>query len=191
MRGPSATAARRRSVKQSSDPIRRSRPSPSRPSACAPTTSSAWTRAWTAPAPAAGGISGWSPKGPSSSAPPDRARLAFRANWRYTFSQIGSVAMISTARLVETLGGKRIIKGRPLSDEAVIDRVRSGLPFTALEAIATHFEIPQERLVRVLALPLRTLARRKKERRLRADESDRLIRLALIATLAQEILLSP
>ena len=96
--------------------------------------------------------------------------------------------MISTARLVETLGGRRIIKGRPLSDEAVIDRVRSGLPFTALAAIATHFEIPQERLVRVLALPLRTLARRKKERRLRADESDRLIRLALIATLAEEVL---
>ena len=112
----------------------------------------------------------------------------FHANWRYTFSQIGSVAMISTARLVETLGGRRIIKGGPLSDEAMIDRVRSGLPFTALEAIARHFEIPQERLVRVLALPLRTLARRKKERRLRANESDRLIRLALIATLAEEVL---
>jgi putative toxin-antitoxin system antitoxin component (TIGR02293 family) len=96
--------------------------------------------------------------------------------------------MVSTARLVETLGGRSIIKGRPLSYETLIEKVRSGLPFTALEAIATHFEIPQERLVRVLNLPLRTLARRRKERRLRADESDRLIRLALVATLAEEIL---
>lgn len=79
-------------------------------------------------------------------------------------------------------------KGRLVSDEALIDRVRSGLPFTALEAIATRFEIPQERLLRVLDLPLRTLVRRKKGRRLKADESDRLVRVALIATLAEEVL---
>lgn len=96
--------------------------------------------------------------------------------------------MVSTARLVETLGGRSIVKGRPLTYETLIEQVRSGLPFTAFEAIATHFEIPQERLVRVLDLPLRTLARRRKERRLRPDESDRLIRLALIATLAEEVL---
>lgn len=96
--------------------------------------------------------------------------------------------MVTTARLVETLGGKSIIRGRPLNYETLIERVRSGLPYAALEAIVRRFEIPQERLVRVLDLPLRTLARRKKERRLRADESDRLMRLALIGTLAEEVL---
>ena len=96
--------------------------------------------------------------------------------------------MVSTARLVHVLGGKSIFKGRSPNYEALIEQVRSGLPYTALEAIAKRFEIPQEHLVRVLALPLRTLARRKKERRLRADESDRLIRLARIATLAEEVL---
>jgi len=96
--------------------------------------------------------------------------------------------MVTTARLVETLGGRSIVKGRPLNYDTLIARVRSGLPYTALEAIVTRFEIPQERLVRVLDFPLRTLARRKKEGRLRADESDRLLRLALVATLAEEVL---
>lgn len=96
--------------------------------------------------------------------------------------------MLSTARLIETLGVRNLIKGRSPSDETLIERVRSGLPYTALEAVATRFEISQERLVRILDLPLRTLVRRKKERRLKADESDRLIRVALIATLAEDVL---
>ena len=96
--------------------------------------------------------------------------------------------MVSTARLVDALGGRAVIRGRSLDIDALIDRVRSGLPYTALEAVATRFEIPQDRLVRVLNLPLRTLSRRKKERRLRADESDRLIRLAMAATFAEDVL---
>ncbi len=96
--------------------------------------------------------------------------------------------MVSTARLVEALGGRAVISGRSPDHDALINRVRSGLPYSALEALATRFEIPRDRLVRVLNLPLRTLARRKKERRLRADESDRLIRLARIATCAEDVL---
>lgn len=96
--------------------------------------------------------------------------------------------MVSTARLVQTLGGKRIFKARAPDYETIIARVRSGLPYGAVEAIATRFEIPQEHLMRVLDVPMRTLARRKKERRLKADESDRLIRFAGVATLAEEVL---
>ncbi|OLC17191.1 MAG: hypothetical protein AUH29_02810 [Candidatus Rokubacteria bacterium 13_1_40CM_69_27] len=96
--------------------------------------------------------------------------------------------MVSTARLLDTLGGKSVLRERTRTYEAIIDRVRAGLPYAALEAVATRFEIPQEALVRVLALPLRTLARRKKERRLRADESDRLLRLSRVGALAEEIL---
>lgn len=114
--------------------------------------------------------------------------LHFDATWRYALCQIGDTLTISTSRLVKTLGGRSILKGRPLSYDTLIAQVRSGLPYTVLEAIATRFDIPQEDLVRVLDLPIRTLARRKKERRLRADESDRLLRLGLIATLAEEVL---
>ena len=96
--------------------------------------------------------------------------------------------MISRERLVQTLGGKGVFRERPATYAAIIDKARTGLPYAALEALAIRFEIPQETLVRVLALPPRTLARRKKARRLSADESDRLLRLARVAGRAEEVL---
>ncbi len=96
--------------------------------------------------------------------------------------------MRSAARIVETLGGRGVIRARPVNYAKLIDRVRSGLPYAALQAVATRYEIPRERLVEVLGLPPRTLARRKQDRRLRADESDRLLRLGRIASLAEHVL---
>src|SRR5213592_3856652 len=86
--------------------------------------------------------------------------------------------MISTGRLVQALGGKGVFKERQATFEAIIDKARTGFPYATLEALATRFEIPQETLTRVLHLPPRTLARRKKARRLSTAESDRLLRLA-------------
>jgi putative toxin-antitoxin system antitoxin component (TIGR02293 family) len=96
--------------------------------------------------------------------------------------------MISTARLVQTLGGKGVFRERQATYGAIIEKARTGLPYAALEAIATRFAIPQETLVRALHLPPRTLARRKKARRLSADESDRLLRLARVAAQAEDVL---
>ncbi len=95
--------------------------------------------------------------------------------------------MVSTGRLVQTLGGKGVLRERQATYEAIIDKARAGLPYATLEAIATRFEIPQEILVRVLHLPPRTLARRKKSRRLSADESDRLLRLARVVARAEDV----
>jgi putative toxin-antitoxin system antitoxin component (TIGR02293 family) len=96
--------------------------------------------------------------------------------------------MVSTARLVQALGGKSVLRERQTTYEAIIDRARAGLPFATLEAIASRFEIAQDVLVRILHLPARTLARRKKSRRLSADESDRLLRLARVVARAEEVL---
>jgi putative toxin-antitoxin system antitoxin component (TIGR02293 family) len=95
--------------------------------------------------------------------------------------------VVATGRLVQTLGGKRVFRERQATYAAIIDKARTGLPYAALEALATRFEIPQETLVRVLHLPPRTLARRKKARRLSADESDRLLRLARVVARAEEV----
>jgi putative toxin-antitoxin system antitoxin component (TIGR02293 family) len=99
--------------------------------------------------------------------------------------------MAVMAQLIDVLGGKAVFRERAATYQAVIDRARSGLPYAALEAIAKGFGVPQEDLVRVLRLPPRTLARRKKARRLSADESDRLLRLARVAARAEEVLGSP
>ena len=91
--------------------------------------------------------------------------------------------MTSATRIIQTLGGHGIVRKRAASYGAVVDRVRSGLPYAALEAVATRYGMSQEAVVRVLRLPLRTLGRRKKDGRLSPDESDRLLRLARIGAI--------
>ena len=95
--------------------------------------------------------------------------------------------MVTAAHLKETLGSPgRLRAATDLG--ALADRVREGLPYAALDAVAKRFDIPLRELTAVLDLPERTLARRKRERRLRAGESDRLLRVARVAALAEEIL---
>jgi len=95
--------------------------------------------------------------------------------------------MVTAARLKETFGGPRVLP-RVGDLEAFAARVREGLPYAALEAVAARYGFPLRELTRVLALPERTLARRKREGRLRADESDRLARLGRVAALAEDVL---
>jgi putative toxin-antitoxin system antitoxin component (TIGR02293 family) len=51
--------------------------------------------------------------------------------------------------------------------------------------LSTRFKIEPKTMRSILHLPERTLARRKGEKRLRPDESDRLVRVGRIATLAE------
>jgi putative toxin-antitoxin system antitoxin component (TIGR02293 family) len=68
------------------------------------------------------------------------------------------------------------------------ERLRKGLPYASLEAVARRYDRSRDELVFLLSLPPRTLSRRQEEQRLRADESDRLFRVRRIAVLAEEIL---
>ena len=96
--------------------------------------------------------------------------------------------MVTATTIAETLGGRSVLKEQLADYTAVIHRARSGLPFASLVAVGTRYAIPLLTLARVVGLPARTLARRKKERRLRADESDRLLRLARVAAGAEDVL---
>ena len=88
--------------------------------------------------------------------------------------------------IVRTLGGPRLVPAR--TPEELRDALRAGLPYGSLAAVATGFSIDGSAIVAILRIPQRTLARRKKERRLTAEESDRLFRLGRVATLAEEVL---
>ena len=99
--------------------------------------------------------------------------------------------MVGTARVIQVLGGRHFLKPAGRDEDALIERIRSGLPYPALEAIASRFSIDSTELRRILRLPQRTLARRKKARVLSADESDRLVRLGRIGALAEETLGNP
>ena len=99
--------------------------------------------------------------------------------------------MVSIPRLVDALGGDKFLKSIRLDidrfDEIeLIKRVRSGLPYSALESLAKRFGLSPTELLRVLRIPQRTLARRKKSQMLAMDESDRLVRLARIGVLAEQ-----
>ncbi len=96
--------------------------------------------------------------------------------------------MEATANIVDLLGGPGILDDSTSSPESLRQRIRDGLPYTALETLMQKLGLRREEISVTLALPLRTFSRRRQERRLRPDESDRLFRLARIAARAVEII---
>ncbi len=66
---------------------------------------------------------------------------------------------------------------KPARDGAVADAIRQGFPVTAVDRLAKELEIPLQRLLRIIALPSATLARRRAKKRLSPQESDRLYRV--------------
>ena len=94
--------------------------------------------------------------------------------------------MLSTKRMVETLGGPKILRVGNLED--LRNRVRSGLPYGSLEAVTSAYAIDTNELASILNVPPRTLARRRKARRFSAEESDRLFRVRRVAALAENVL---
>ena len=96
--------------------------------------------------------------------------------------------MLNTGSIVEVLGGRKALKRRVATLADLRDTVRAGLPYASLETLMGKFALARTEAAAAINLPQRTIARRKKERRLRADESDRLFRLARIAAHAAAVL---
>jgi putative toxin-antitoxin system antitoxin component (TIGR02293 family) len=97
--------------------------------------------------------------------------------------------MSETERVVSILGGGRAL-GRSVPRTAfdLIALVRRGVPYRALESAKAALEVSNDDLSRWLHLKKRTLARRRGEERLTADESERLVRLVRVAARAEEVL---
>lgn len=97
--------------------------------------------------------------------------------------------MTATEYVIEALGGRKVFKGQaPPTATELRGRVRTGLPYQSLESIRERLKLSLPEAAIVLRVPLRTLARRRDEQRLDADESDRLYRLARIAGQAVAVL---
>lgn len=86
---------------------------------------------------------------------------------------------------VDILGGERLL-GKKIKD-GVNDRIRAGLPYASLERVQKALSLSREETATSLSIPLRTLARRKTEGRLSAEESDRLYRIARVLAHATQI----
>jgi len=98
---------------------------------------------------------------------------------------------MATTPVVEILGGEKVLRRKVSSPLKLVEAVREGLPYSSLQAVMDALGLSRQEASRVLSLPLRTLDRRKRQRRLQALESDRLYRLANIATRAIDVLGSP
>lgn len=90
--------------------------------------------------------------------------------------------MTATEYVIDVLGGPKVFKGRTLPNPTELRiRVRTGLPYQSLESIRERLGLSLPEAAILLHVPLRTLARRRHDRKLDAGESDRLYRLARIA----------
>jgi putative toxin-antitoxin system antitoxin component (TIGR02293 family) len=95
-------------------------------------------------------------------------------------------------RVVAILGGPKVLGSRVRTFEDLKARIREGLPYRAVTALARSIDetaVRERELSEALGLPtLRTLKRRQRPNRLDPGESDRVVRMARVIAHAIEIL---
>ena len=85
------------------------------------------------------------------------------------------------------LGGELVLHARPRVVMDWIPLVRKGLPSASVDALVRLTQITQAELAQALAIPERTLARRKREGVLSAEESAKLLRFVRVVERAAEV----
>ena len=90
-------------------------------------------------------------------------------------------------RVVETLGGPKVLREKLFTIADLERAIGRGLPFAALKYVVRHFPERQKTRVQQIVMPRSTLQRREEEGRLRPAESERLERIARLATLAEQV----
>ncbi len=98
---------------------------------------------------------------------------------------------MTTTQVIAMLGGEKTLRRKVSSTMQLVETLREGLPYPALETVMRKLDLSRKEASEVLSVPLRTLVRRKRERRLQATESDRLYRLASVAARAVEVFGTP
>jgi putative toxin-antitoxin system antitoxin component (TIGR02293 family) len=90
-------------------------------------------------------------------------------------------------KVVQNLGGSRILREKVCTVADLERAVGKGLPFAALKYVLRLFPQRQKTRVQQIVVPRSTLQRREEEGRLRPAESERLERIARLATLAEQV----
>src|SRR5262245_10018735 len=95
--------------------------------------------------------------------------------------------------VVEILGGKRVFglgAGRA-TPERITEGVRAGLAPACVRALTEVLDLTPVEVGVLVEIPERTLARRLTQKRLEADESDRVFRVGRIVARAREVIGPP
>lgn len=85
------------------------------------------------------------------------------------------------------LGGTSVLPALPRGVMDWIPLVRQGLPSASVDALVRSTRITQAELAQALAIPERTLARRKREGVLSPEESAKLVRFARVVERAEVV----
>ena len=93
--------------------------------------------------------------------------------------------------VLSVLGGAKVVGRGVRSPQDLAERVREGLPFAALAAVMEQYRISRDVLCDILQLSRRNFLRRKEQKRLAPDESDRLYRLARVLAHANRVFEDP
>jgi putative toxin-antitoxin system antitoxin component (TIGR02293 family) len=94
-------------------------------------------------------------------------------------------------KVAQNLGGAKVLRTKVFTVADLERAVGKGLPFAALRYVLRLFPQRQKTRVQQLVVPRSTLQRREQEGRLRPAESERLERIARLATLAEQVWESP
>ena len=98
---------------------------------------------------------------------------------------------MATVDVYEVLGGRKALGVPPPELSELRHLLEEGLPFPALESLRDTLGLSRTEVLSSLGITARTLARRKRDKRLDPAESDRLFRLARITALAMDVLEDP
>lgn len=88
---------------------------------------------------------------------------------------------------VNLLGGEGVLHAKPRVMMDWIPLVRQGLPSASVDAVVRMTRITQSELAHALAIPERTLARRKREGDLSPEESAKFVRFARVVERAETV----
>ena len=82
---------------------------------------------------------------------------------------------------LETPAAQQLTLGLDVNDPIKVHAaLLHGLPFSAVKRFERATHLPRGEVAKLISMAPRTLARRQDEKRLQADESDRLYRLAML-----------
>jgi putative toxin-antitoxin system antitoxin component (TIGR02293 family) len=95
---------------------------------------------------------------------------------------------MTLCRDIARLLGRTGVSGTTVGMDDLQRAVRAGIPFSAFDAVLRALSLGREEVIAALRLPPRTIARRKREKRLNPVESEKLVRLARIAARASGVL---
>ena len=87
-----------------------------------------------------------------------------------------------------TSGSATEYQNAEFEDPGILERVRGGLPFAALENLIRVIGAPQKEIAGVVGIPATTLARRRSSGRLTPTESDHVVRVARLAAMASDLM---